>query len=483
MHSEEKEKEIQTGKSPAGLLIYPIVLAIITILVYANTLHGDFVWDDYTEILNNPTVKSMDNLGIAFTKPFWPALTATTRYPTNYYRPLKTVAYILTIRFLGLDPFHFHIVSIILHALVGITVFFIANNFIEDRKYAAIAAAIFIVHPTHSEAVAWIGTSFTDPMFSLFYLLAFSSYFFRGKFPKAGLGLTVSGIFFFASLLTKDPAFTFIPLVAFTQIFFQRPTRWKTRILHLGFFTALFVLYLVMRIEALAGFAPSSIFANLSALQLLSSAAYFFLRYLMLLIFPIGLKAFHFIYPVENLLDWRFLVSLPVLFLLLSAAVILWKKRSIFFFYLAWIPLTLFPMFYIKAMSIPFFCERYLYLPMVGYALILSHGIKIISEKFKTGTAHAFLYFCAIFIIADYLILTVKQNHIWKNDLTFYCDALKNYQGPNTNKNYCTALYDYDQLDRSLRCFENYALKYPDDKSVNINLGYIYARQANNLLE
>ena len=480
---QQKKPDENILKSLVGLLAYPCLLAAITFAVYANTLHGDFVHDDRVEILNNPTLMNTDNIGVAFKRPFWAFFQSDKdQYSYNYYRPLKTVFYILAIRLWGTDPFHFHIMSITFHTLVGIIVFFLANNLIKDRKFAAAAALIFVVHPAQSEAVAWIGASFTDPTFSLFYLLAFSAYLLRDKFPKAGMGLIFSEIFFFASLLTKDSAFTFIPLVALTQIFFRSPTRWKTRILHLGLFSLAFAAYLFMRFNALSALTPGSRY-SWSMFRILISAPYFFERYLGLFLFPARLTAFHLVYPVKNLADSRFLISVPVLLLFISVAMVLWKKKSVLFFYLAWIPITLFPMFYIKGLKFPFFCERYLYLPMVGYALLMSHGIKYLAENLKSRSTIVMAYFCLFLIIAGYSTLTVKRNYVWKNNLIFYGDGVKSYpESFGIKKMYCIALYDFGLFPESLRCFEKYSLKYPDEPEANINLGRIYATQGSQMM-
>ena len=480
----KNEKVKSPVKSLAGLLIYPIFLVVITFIVYANSLHGDFVLDDRFEILRNPVIRNTHNLGVAFKRPFW-AIYKKGDFdrPSNYYRPLKTVAYIFAVRIVGADPFRFHIISITLHALVGITVFFLASNFIKNRRFAAIAAIIFIVHPVQSEAVAWIGTSFTDPLYSLFYLLAFYSYLFRGKFPKAGLGLFLSGFLFFAALLSKEPAVSFLPLIMVAQIFFQSPARWKARIFHLGYFFCFFFVYMLMRFNALSGFAPVSQFQNLGILHLLAGAVYLFARYIELLLLPINLQGYHPFIPVLSLLDWRFLVSLALLLIFLSVAAILWNKRSLFFFYMMWFPLTLFLMFYVKSMGITIICERYLYLSMVGYALILSHGVKYLSERFKTERGGAVLYIILIFIIGNYFVLTVKRNCVWKNNLTFYSDCFKYHpESKVLNEDYCTALSDYGTIRQSVRCFENYAREYPLDLTISTHLGNVYARRGSQLL-
>ena len=141
-----------------GAIIYPCLLAAATFLIYANSLSGEFVYDDRLQILNNPTILSTDNVGQAFKEPFWGfAQKDLSQNVANYYRPVFTLAYMCIYRAWGFNPFYFHLVSVSLHALLGILVFFLANEFIRNRRYSALAALLFIAHPSQTETVAWVG--------------------------------------------------------------------------------------------------------------------------------------------------------------------------------------------------------------------------------------------------------------------------------------------------------------------------------------
>ena len=64
-----------------------------TVLVYANSLSGAFVFDDTKQIVGNPTLKSWSSVLSAFTSDVWSfqRQTLTADVPPPYYRPLFTV--------------------------------------------------------------------------------------------------------------------------------------------------------------------------------------------------------------------------------------------------------------------------------------------------------------------------------------------------------------------------------------------------------
>src|SRR5260370_26337827 len=63
-----------------------------TVLVYANSLSGAFVFDDTKQIAGNPALRSWSNIARAFTSDVWAFQrgTLTKDIPPPYYRPLFT---------------------------------------------------------------------------------------------------------------------------------------------------------------------------------------------------------------------------------------------------------------------------------------------------------------------------------------------------------------------------------------------------------
>ena len=72
-----------------------LLICLFSFLAYANSLSGEFVFDDNEQIVENQNIRSWDNLGKAFTTSVWAfrerpgALNVPP--PLPYYRPLFTV--------------------------------------------------------------------------------------------------------------------------------------------------------------------------------------------------------------------------------------------------------------------------------------------------------------------------------------------------------------------------------------------------------
>jgi len=68
------------------------LIVAATVLAYANSLGGAFVFDDTKQIAGNPALRSWSNLARAFTSDVWSFQrgTLTKDIPPPYYRPLFT---------------------------------------------------------------------------------------------------------------------------------------------------------------------------------------------------------------------------------------------------------------------------------------------------------------------------------------------------------------------------------------------------------
>ena len=122
---------------------------------------------------------------------------------------------------LGLNPWGFHLVSVLFHAGVSVMVFIITSRLLRDLRPQArvssttpafMAALLFAAHPIHTEAVAW-AAGLPDLSFTFFYLLSFYLYI-RSKDSNAPFSIVffLSIASFFLAALCKEPALT-LPLI------------------------------------------------------------------------------------------------------------------------------------------------------------------------------------------------------------------------------------------------------------------------------
>src|ERR1051325_11265907 len=102
------------------------ILISATVLVYANSLNGSFVFDDTKQIVNNPALRSWGNIVRAFTTDVWSFQRATlnTDIPPPYYRPLFTVYLTVNYQLFGLWEPGWHLVNLFIHVGVRVLVYY-----------------------------------------------------------------------------------------------------------------------------------------------------------------------------------------------------------------------------------------------------------------------------------------------------------------------------------------------------------------------
>ncbi len=190
-----------------------ILLGLLVVLVFIPGLSDEFTWDDNGLIRTNENVQRPERYREALSTHFWNvsenAVEANETY-NHLYRPLVTLAYIAQYRLFGLDAMGYRVVSLALHVLCCVLVFFWltrrlpADNDRHRLVAVSLAAAVFALHPSRVEAVSWISGSTELWMCALVLLgaLAFDS----NRNWLAGILLALA-------LFAKESAVVAVPLL------------------------------------------------------------------------------------------------------------------------------------------------------------------------------------------------------------------------------------------------------------------------------
>ena len=123
-------------------------VAFIALLANAPVLFVDFVFDDHPIIEDSVRVNELQ-LGKIWSTSYWGSSER-----LNEYRPLVVSSYAIERGLLGPTPGHYHAVNWLLHALVAVSVLFAGRAIRLSEGAAAVAAALFAVHPIHLDAIA-----------------------------------------------------------------------------------------------------------------------------------------------------------------------------------------------------------------------------------------------------------------------------------------------------------------------------------------
>jgi len=180
----------------------------LTLLTFLPSVLFDYVYDDIELIQFNPWIASWHGIATAFTHAFW----AFTDFPraTDYYRPLVMTFLIVMRHVAGSAPAWFHLVVIGVHLLAVYLTYRLACVLTGDACLAAIAAAIFGLHPTKLESVAWI-SGVSDSMCVVFCLACLLTHF-RWKRQRAHTLRWFAMALLMLAMLSKEMAVA-VPLL------------------------------------------------------------------------------------------------------------------------------------------------------------------------------------------------------------------------------------------------------------------------------
>ncbi len=127
-------------------------LGWLTWLAYSNSFTAGLVLDNRVMITVDPRVRewSRENLQLVFTKDYWWPF-----YASDLYRPLTTLSYLFNYAVLGNGEkvAGYHVVNYLLHWANVWLIFLIVRRLSGRRAWAALAAALFAVHPVNVESV------------------------------------------------------------------------------------------------------------------------------------------------------------------------------------------------------------------------------------------------------------------------------------------------------------------------------------------
>jgi len=135
-----------------------ITLAL-TFGAYANASRGQFVYDDTKQILQNHLIKHPSHYWEALTSDVWAFKGIVRDARSNYWRPTFTALNIACYSAFGENPTGWHVVNIVLHALVCILGYLVLQALGVRWVVATAVTWLFAAHPVHVESVTWIAGS------------------------------------------------------------------------------------------------------------------------------------------------------------------------------------------------------------------------------------------------------------------------------------------------------------------------------------
>ena len=207
-----------------------LLIVIGTLLVYANSLGGEFVFDDVKQIVGNQALHSWSNIFRAFTTDVWSFQreTYTTDIPLPYYRPLFTAYLTIGYQLFGLWEPGWHLMNTAVHVGASVAVYYLLRRLSGNMMLALVGALIFGLHPAHVESVSWI-SGIPDPLAALFYIPALIWYVrYREGGGKRWLPASVAA--YALSTLCKETALVLPAVIFVWEMTRETKAGWQGRL-------------------------------------------------------------------------------------------------------------------------------------------------------------------------------------------------------------------------------------------------------------
>jgi len=413
-----------------------LAVALAAGLVFLPALGGQFLaWDDNTTLTGNLAYRGLgaSHLG-------WMATTTL----MGHYMPLTWLSFALTYVMAGMDPWGYHLGSLLLHAVNAGLVTWLAWRLIgtalpraaaggPDRAGraalavgAAVAGLAFGVHPLRAESVAW-ATDRGDVLCATFYLAALLAYV--RAVESGGLrwrpwgALALLGMA--AALLSKEIAVTLPAVLLILDAYpLRRPTPWAARVREKLPFLVLALVGAAVAVAARATGARFSTVEQYGVGARVAMAAYSAWYLVATSVWPRRLAPYHEPPVRVDLLAPRFLAAALVVVALTAAVVVLRRRWPAGLASWAAYLLVLLPVSGLVHSGSHLVAERYAYLPGVALALLLG-GVAAAAVRAgqaapsrRAGVA-ALLVVLAV-ALAGWATVARRHSASWRDTLTFW---------------------------------------------------------------
>lgn len=442
-----------------------LFLTLVGLITYLNTFANSFVWDDEILIVGNGYIKSFSNIFKIFTVDTFHWTTG-----SNFYRPLFSLSLMLDYHLWKLNPLGFHLTNFILHLLNTFLIFYLINFLVSNLRISLIAGLFYLLHPVHTQAVTYI--SGRADLLAVFFVLCSLLFFAKNLY-------FASMFSFICGLLSKEIVLLLpLSLILYDYCFGNISKNIKR---HITFFV-IAMIYLLLRTKFLP-FNPEGMLSQSLFIRLINLPKVI-IFYLSLLFIPWNLRIER-PFPLSNSFDLSVLFPL-LLLLIIFSWIFKHRRKKILLFSSLWFFLNLLPVTNIILPLNAVIAEHWLYLPSIGFFIILAIGIDklLLKDSFVFGQrlSRQFKMIILVAVISALGLLTISRNFEWRNPMILFESTLKlskdeeNPKDTRVHFNLGTAYLDNGLYDQAITEF-NQALKglpFPRCKRAHYQLAIAY---------
>ena len=398
-------------------------LVAIPFLVYANSFLGDFQFDDFAAILDNPHLARWDTfLG----------------HLDHMVRPVLYATFLFD-RFLYADSaWGYHVINVGLHLVSGLLVYWIVLHARTDdsSSIAFWTAIILLVHPLATETVTYLSGRASGLM-TCFYLLAFLLYL-KGteegsREGKHRLWYAGAMLVFLLAVASKETAITFPLALLLWDVLVGRLHGRALRSVFLSYHLPFWMIVMVMavalwmhpRYAYLADFSLhirpiwENVFSQVHAV----------LHALLLFIAPWKQSFDHDLPLFHSVFQWPLVFDLTVLSGLAVAVVLAMRRFPLAAFGIGWFFLQLLPTNSVIPRN-DLLSERNVYLPSVGLFMAgVTVGLAfchwVVRETASMPWVRPVFRSIGLAWVLALCLLTVQRNALYQDPVRLWSDTVQ----------------------------------------------------------
>lgn len=478
-----------SGEMSSLLINHRFMIIIFTcFLVYYPSFLADFVFDDISAIVNNLDVRTNETSWYSiFLHDYWGS-------PIDHeashksYRPLTVLTFRFNFFLDQLNPFGYHFINVLLHTVVCVLFLSLSQSLIfshhssskTSKLYAFVSSLIFALHPIHTEAVAGV-VGRAELLSAIFFLSSLLTYHQRWYILSAFLAIV--------STLSKEQGVTVIGVIIVYEL--SRGYSLDISLKRVSLFTCLAVVIMIFRIWIMGGTSSLPVFTRFDnpasfAAWPMKQLTYLYLipLNLLLLLHPHKLccdwtmqsvPLVKDIYDHRNMITFITLVIISIFsFICLTECITCWRKKLITSPLPLILSLTVFP--YIPSSNLLHpvgfvLAERTLYLPSIGFILIVVYGFKYLQYHIQSKRLKIILNALLLLHLLSYAGKTFYRSYDWFNEKTLYTSGIQ--VNPHNAKLYNNLGHFYEKQrdwSEALKYFEIARNLQPDDLGSSINI-------------
>lgn len=458
-----------------------------------SALDNPFVnWDDKENFLDNPHYR-----GLGWRQLWW----AWTGVRIGVYQPISWMLLEAQYVVWGLNPWGYHLVSLILHALTAISLYFLILLLLRPGKRrapvgstwdgpisAGLAVLIFAVHPLRTEVVAWASCQPYLPC-ALFYVLSVAAYLHAHDpvVTNRRRWLAIAFVCFVAALLSKAVAVS-LPFVLVILDWYplrrvgagmrlSSPEFRRIAIEKIPYVVAASALMIIA--AAVKPHAPIATTQPWLYVGRVTEAAYATLFYLGKTFKPTDIRAFY-AYPLDvHPFSWPFLASLGAV-IVISAFAFRVRARApaVLATWLSYL-FIVGPNLGLIQIGRQFAADRYSYVSHMGLVALGAGALFTLLGHLRPAVSKAVVILITAVIAVPLVPMTWEQNATWQSSEALWAHALARggERVPEIRNYLAVTLADAGRMQEADDHLREAVRLNPKSADANQNLGAMLARQ------